>query len=563
MYQQEETEVYEQEYYAPSASQVHGKKAVYTVLYFLLMAVLIVPMQAMHAGMAGVFGAMASAGVLMLLGWLVIRHYRRKLATMGLSWKQWFFILMGFTPSTRTARPFKVVNADGSPLKEEPLENTMSRAVAPHDLDGPDAVIADSPDEYGRPTRYVQNEPICLAENFLPSIHSVLGQTILMIGKRRSGKSNGMSVFFEELARYAIPFILFDTEGEYSGLVAPRFLPRGILVCSEDEAETLEREHGSDGARIVVASIDGAYQLGSAIMDSELQVVVDLSSYDDEEAALIMVDMIEGIYKWEQARRNDQRIPVIIGLDEAAKWFPQNAKSPVSRDTAAMLQRAFFDIVVGRGGKRGFGLIVSTLKYAMIDKRLLQSNWKLLFSETEDIELAQYEKWGIPREATLSLQPGECFIFNHLVIGFRLQLRKKYSPDLSTTPGLNNLIKHARAAASVHSVLGRSFTGIKEQTALLPGPDEEEEYADYGDYEGREEETARAVVPAKPRNPSPAPRAAQQQNDLERAIAAYQNGATSLDALAAALDCSQWRARQLMPQVKQHIAEQQEQQPEN
>ncbi|HEY7415059.1 MAG TPA: MFS transporter [Ktedonobacteraceae bacterium] len=539
---QEQDETYEQEY-APAMSQVHGKKAVYTVLYFAIMAILMVPATALHAGMPGVLAAMAVAGLIMFAGWLIIRHYRRKLASMGLSWKQWFFILMGFTPSTRTAQPFKVVNADGSPLKDESLNNTMSRAVAVRDLNSPDAVIADCPDEHGRPTRFIQNEPICLAESFQPSIHSVLGQSILMIGKRRSGKSNGMSVFFEELARYAIPFVLFDTEGEYDGLVAPRYLPRGILVCHEDMAATLEREHGSDGARIITASVEGAFELGRAIMDGELQTVVNLASYDDEEASLIMVEMIEGIYKWEQERRNDQRIPVIVGLDEAAKWFPQNAKSPVSRDATAMLQRAFFDVIVGRGGKRGFGLIASTLKYAIIDKRLLQSNWKLLFSETEDIELAQYEKWGIAREETLSLQQGECFIFNHLVIGFRLQIRKKYSPDLSTTPGLKNLISHSRNAAPVHSVLRRSYTGTKEQTAFLTAPD----------VEDREEET-RATVPA---SPSPAP----QQNDLERAVDAYAKGATSIDKLAAALDCSPWRARQLMSQVKTQKAEQQEQPP--
>jgi hypothetical protein len=535
MYQDQDTEYYESESYAP-ANQVHGKKAVYTVLYFLIMAVLMVPMQALHAGMPGVLAAMAIAGIIFGIGWLVIRHYKRKLADMGLTPRQWFYIMMGFTPTERTAKPFKVVDADGTPLKDEPQDTSVSSTLVRHG-GVEQGFIADRFDENGMPTRFVENEPVCLAENFQPSIHSLLGATVLMIGKRRSGKSNGMSVFFEELARYVIPFVLFDTEGEYDGLVAPRHLPRGILVCSEEMAETLEREHSGDGARIVVANIDGAFELGRAIMDGELQAVVNLSSFDDEEAAWIMIDLIEGMYTWEQERRNDQRIPVIVGLDEAAKWFPQNAKSPISRDATALLQRAFFDVIVGRGGKRGFGLITSTRKYSIIDKRLLESTWKLLFQETEDIELKQYEQWGIPREATLALKQGECFMFNHLVIGFRLQLRRKYSPDFGATPGLNNLIKHSHSAAPLHAVIRRSYTGIQgrpEQVAMLPAPQE------------AGESNQQQVTPTpRPQQPSELDRALEAWNRLQA-----QGITPSGRKLAAALGVKEGAGNRLMNALK-------------
>ena len=36
---------------------------------------------------------------------------------------------------------------------------------------------------------------------------------------RRSGKSNAMAVISEELARWLLPFVIFDTEDEYQGLV--------------------------------------------------------------------------------------------------------------------------------------------------------------------------------------------------------------------------------------------------------------------------------------------------------------------------------------------------------
>jgi hypothetical protein len=525
-------------YYTTSHSNalLHGKKGLIVVAYFVLVSPFAMLAQALRMGMPGMLAALGIAALMFFCMRFLFKHLRTKFASTGLSLKDWLSIMFLGGVSRRVIQPVKVVSADGTALKDEPQENTVSRAVAQRDLNAPDAYIADRPDEYGRPTRFIQNEPIMLAENFQPSIRSLLGQTVLLLGLRRSGKSNGMAVFFEELGRYTIPFVLFDTEDEYGGMAHTKYLPRYVVVCNPESSAMVQREYDY-AVRIVETNPDGAHDLGRAIMDGELQAVVNLRSWDDETAAQVMIGMIEGIQAWEQERRYLDRIPVIVGLDEGAKWFPQNAKPAFSKDTYTQLQNAFFQIVVGQGGKRGFGLIVSALKYAMIDKRLLQTTWKLLFKETEEVELDQYDDWGIDRERVLGLQQGECFIFNHLVSGFKLQLRRKSSPDFSATPGMDNLMRHAPYTRRITEILSRSYTSkrteeLPEQRALIPVKSPEPEVTKE-EYEPQEPE----------------------KSLLDRAIEFYEAGAKTQPALAAALDLSLWQVRPVWAQLQNYIKE--------
>src|SRR5258708_26844498 len=104
----EDDEAYEEEEYGDYTRE-SGKKVYYLVGYFLLVAILVYPATKLHIGMAGILYAMAGAGVLLGLIWLVIRSIKRKMQAMQLSKGEWMRFLWGY-------RAAPVVEADGHPL---------------------------------------------------------------------------------------------------------------------------------------------------------------------------------------------------------------------------------------------------------------------------------------------------------------------------------------------------------------------------------------------------------------------------------------------------------------
>jgi hypothetical protein len=310
------------------------------------------------------------------------------------------------------------------------------------------------------PDRIIEENPVYLSDCFQPDVTSIIGAMVLMIGMRRSGKSNATAVLIEELARWLLPIVIFDTMDEHQGLVDTRFLRRGIHAGSMDLLKG-----NNDLKNYVPIDIEGAYAFGQSLMEGSLQVVVNLASFDDETAGKVMSEIIDGINDWEQARPNKQRVPVIVVLEEAPKWLPQNlGDSNVSKATQALLHQAFFGMVVARGGKNGFGLIATAQRYSMLNKHLLQPLWQFLFYQKAENDVDRYLKLGLPRGATMSLQQGECFIFGPSVLGFRTRIRERYSEHMGHTPGIDALIAHNAGMMPVPVVLNRSFARDNEQS---------------------------------------------------------------------------------------------------
>ena len=384
----------------------------------------------------------------------------------------------------------------------------------------------------------IEAHPLMLAEDYQPSVSSFLGAMVAVIGMRRSGKSNLVAVLTEELARYGTPLVLFDTESEYSALVDGRYLSAPVLARGE--------QAGGAGPYGVTLDQEGAYDFGRAVMEAGLQVVVDLPSFaDDDEAALIMTEIIDGIADWQQALPNHERVPVTILLDESQKWFPQNREDRVvSQEIAGMLDQAFYGTIVARGGKRGFGLIVAAQRYSQLNKKLLQSQHRFLFRQTEQIDLDRYAKLGIPAEETLSLATGECVVFGPSVAGcMRVRMRQRSSPHLAHTPGLEQLQRHSRRLRPVTEVLAAPYT---KTTKVLAPPLAEDE---------QDEQEDRAAKPVK----SASEQQHKQEHEqgptlLERALVAWDEGARSGPKMAAALNITLWEVRPLMEMVKREVA---------
>jgi hypothetical protein len=173
----------------------------------------------------------------------------------------------------------------------------------------------------------------------------------------------------------------------------------------------------------------------------------------------------EAYNDWQQARPNSARVPCMFLLDEANKWLPQNITESCigDRDVLYLLQRAIFGTMVRRGGKRGLGVVLTTQRIAELDKRAMQSIWKFLFQQGEEVDLARYGALGLDKEEVLTLQQGECFIFSPSVIGFRTLIRQRYSPHLGHTPGLAPLAAHLMCMPPVEIVSARRYTSVESR----------------------------------------------------------------------------------------------------
>jgi hypothetical protein len=466
------------EYYSPEEG-LHGRSALYIVAYFLFLAIMIVPAMRMHMGMPGIVFSMIGAGLVLAILVLGGKFLKRKMTSTGLTRHEIVRIAVGYNPRQHQQQEEEAIEEDN---------------------------IAVLPD------KIIEEQPLKLSERYQPSLKSFLGATVAIIGMRRSGKSNLLAALAEELAKYGVPFVLFDTEAEYSALANKEYLQRPILAGGDVEVPEEHRTH------YVLLDSEGAYEFGKAIMQSGLQVVVDLPSFnDDEQAAIIMSEIIDGIEDWQQARPNNQRVPLTVFLDESQKWFPQNqGDKVVSSDAQNMIDQAFYGTIVARGGKRGFGLVVAAQRYSQLNKKLLQSQHKFLFFQNEQIDIQRYKALGIPAEGTASLAQGECYCFGPSVIGMREMMRQRTSPHGGHTPGLDNLNKHTKELAPVTAVLNASFS---RSGVLAPS----QESADH----------KRA------------------QTQLEKALDAYRNGATSARKLSEALgDIKKDAANDLLNQME-------------
>ena len=426
--------------------------SIIVIAYFLLLAILVCGLKTLgiNAGMQSILAAMAIAGIIMLIGWLIMRAIKRKVSRHNLSGKQWAAVMFGHAPAT-----MGVVDAD---LDTAPAQ--QNRALVPQAYDIHPVMYAEEVEDE-LPDTIIEPGGLPLAETFQPSIHTLLGAMVAIFGIRSYGKSNALAVIIEALAPYDLPILICDTKDEYAGLVQPAYLRHGYMVGAPGFSANVPEE-----VRLSYLPVDEehAFEFGKVLMNGHLQIVLNLKSYkNDDLAARVMCKIIEGISAWEEARPNAKRIPVEIALDEAHKWLPQQEReSNVSRETQVLLQNTFFSTIVRMGRSYGFGLIVASQRISELDKRCLQSTWQFLFKQMEDIDIKRYEVKDIPREEVLSLRQGECFVFCPLALGFRVQMYAKRSPDLSQTPGLAELKQH-RVTTNAYDFHRHSFASALPQ----------------------------------------------------------------------------------------------------
>ncbi len=255
--------------------------------YFAILAVVIVLLRPLHMSMGGIFFSMVIAGLALALIIFLIKRGIHKVAAMNITAKEAYHLAIGYIPG------------QGLEMEDE-----------------------DESDPYQEPATFIaERDPLNLGERFKPSFHAFLCVMCLIVGIRRSGKSTLLLTLVEELASYGLPFVLFDTMGEYNGLVSRQYLLRPRLGGNVERLSDIP-----DAAKPFLAHLttENAYRCGQMVMDHALQLVVNLKGYNDDDAAIIMAEIVDGVNDWQEARHNSERIPFMFFLDEAQKWFPQN-----------------------------------------------------------------------------------------------------------------------------------------------------------------------------------------------------------------------------------------------
>lgn len=279
-----------------------------------------------------------------------------------------------------------------------------------------------------------------LGENFHPYADTILSKRIGIFGIPGSGKSNALTVFIEEIGKlnnHGVPFLYIDTEGEALGLLKPGYLVRPYHA----------------GAHNV--SLQNAKQFGKSILERGRQVVFNVQSYaNNDTVAAILCEMIGGMWEWEDARENENRVACFVILDEAAMWLPQRQEmSALSRDQTGKalfqkLQSTFFQSLVTRGRKRGLGFVFATQKPADLDKRAISCDWFFLFRQTYPNDLKVYAQIGVNEDEAMNLQDGQAIIIDTTGNKVVRQFRFRNSPDNAKSPGMSSLSRYENASPS-------------------------------------------------------------------------------------------------------------------
>jgi hypothetical protein len=288
-----------------------------------------------------------------------------------------------------------------------------------------------------------------LGADLHPHVDTVLSKQLAILGMSGAGKSNLVADLVEELGQYDAPIIVLDHKGEYGPLCATPYLLRPVHANAQNLTPA------------------NARAFAQRIMTERLQVVVDLSSYRDADAALVMAGLVTGVANYQKPLDKAGRITCTFVLEEAHYWLPQDQSQSTIRGIKnrgdengqtllAYLQQTFFQLAkIGR--YLGMGLIVATQRPADVDNRLISSaEWYFLLKALLPADLARYKGFGAPDGVAQKLNPkqGEAYVVGPDGITGLYHIRRRYSPDESPTPGLAN-IRNA-VATGIDSRVARS-----------------------------------------------------------------------------------------------------------
>lgn len=380
-------------------------------------------------------------------------------------------------------------------------------------------------------------QALSLADNFRPDVDEVLGEGVLVFGVKGAGKTNTGALFAEQFARFYVPMAVFDKEGDYWSLLTE--LPQGRLAVFANTAEHL-RLPGVRSEQIILVTTETAAQVGYDLMEYGYQIVFALSTFaDDEERALLMIEVIRGMKAWAEAQPPEERVPAIIHLDEAAHWLPQDrSMTLLSTETCSRLLHTFVELAT-TGRKRGLTPLLLSQRIADLHKAVMaQATIYIIMKQSLDIDLDRASKisTAASKEQIAAFGPGRAVVKLSDGAQFLTRFYQRRSQHRSHTPKASDAL---RRYAVRESEQGNQSAALQQrstlQQAVLPA----------------------TVLPAPTTDALPVIAAptgrftSALSLELQRALHAYQEGYTSYRALGAALGIDKDAAGRLIRQLRE------------
>lgn len=283
------------------------------------------------------------------------------------------------------------------------------------------------PERIERPkerTRIVSNK-IDLADGVGMTIEDMIGRSWGLLGITGSGKSNTFAVVIEEIAPF-MPFVIFDTAGEYHGL--RERIP--VVIFGKVAGPTVD-----------VALLPG--QGGKAAdfsIRERVPVILDLSEFDDDDGNDERMLLVESFLKrlWVLTGRPENQRPYLVGIEEAHNYVPQQGSTPVK----ALIRR-----IATEGRKRGLSLLLASQRSAAVEKGVLtQCHTLVLHHVMHDVDLQRYVD-AVPsalmaknevREVAFNLAQGEALLLRSKTVQ-RVVIRRRHTRHGGHTPGLGDV----------------------------------------------------------------------------------------------------------------------------
>lgn len=283
----------------------------------------------------------------------------------------------------------------------------------------------------------------------------------VLLGQPDVGKTNGLTVIAEGLLKLGVPTVILDWKGDLYGLRSSADgLRAGFPVVI----------FGGDHADVDVAEADGR-EIGHVVASEAMPAIIDLSGFEADAARRRFATAFLRAFLQAKASPDRQGVHTLL-IDEYDEFAPERPYG----DQVALLgavQRC-----VGKGRKRGIGVIGTTVRTAQLAKSILELSDLYLFMQTGgrndlkaiDDTLRRYasaEQLAEIRSAVPRLGKGEVMVYSpawlRTLERHRFALRSTFDSSRTPEVGVKALAGPKAFAAVDAPALAARIAATREQ----------------------------------------------------------------------------------------------------
>lgn len=268
-----------------------------------------------------------------------------------------------------------------------------------------------------------------------------------IVGLRGSGKTSDAVVIFEEAVRHHVPGVVIDPTGVWHGIKSSKDgLSPGLPVY------VFGGVHGD----VPLEPTAGAL-LARFIVEKPVPMVLDLSDFSKGQQRRFVTDFMVTLYDL----KNRQRDPLLLILDEAARFVPQTMMRG-DLELAKCIGAVEDAVTLGRS--RGLGIVLIGQRSATINKNVLTQVDNLIAMRltgpqdrkaldewiSEKAEGQQAERNELVQNLP-SLKTGEGFFWSPSLFGVfrRVKFAARTTFDSSRTPKIGEKLVAPKVYAEV------------------------------------------------------------------------------------------------------------------